>query len=324
MKISEVFDSGRSRIVEIATPKPGANEVLVRVDSCGICGSEYLPWKQGIQGMQGMQGGRLPLRLGHEVAGEIIEIGPGVSDLALGDRVTGFFREGFAESALAPARAVVKIPNQLSYMQAALGEPISCVVSGALRTDIGLGKTVVVIGLGFMGLMALQLMRLKGALRLIAIDTRMESKHIAIQLGADEFYSPDRIPEDLMLADSSGSGGVDVVVECTGNGKALDCAVVMVKRHGILSIVGYHQDGLRSVDFGLLNRKAVDIVNAHEKREDFKVACMKTGLALVVGGQLVIDPLITHAYGLESVDAAFEDFAVKPGGYIKGVVRVEP
>jgi threonine dehydrogenase-like Zn-dependent dehydrogenase len=295
-------------------PEPGVNDVLVRVDACGICGSEYPPWKFGKD---------LPLRLGHEVAGVVLKLGVGVSGIEPGDRVTGLFTRGFAECALAPATAVTKIPDTLSCGHAALGEPISCVVSGALRTDLGLGKTVAVIGLGFMGLMALQLMRLKGAYRLIAIDTRRETEPLALGLGADEFYSPDGIPEDLMLADSRGSGGVDVVVECAGSGKALDLAVAMVKRHGILSIVGYHQDGLRSVDFGLLNRKAVDIVNAHEKREDFKLACMKTGLNLVAKGQLAIDPLITHVYGLESIDTAFRDFASKPGGYIKGIVRMD-
>jgi threonine dehydrogenase-like Zn-dependent dehydrogenase len=314
MRISEVYGPRHSRIVETDKPAAGVNDVLVRVRACGICGSEYRGWNLAENP---------PLRLGHEVSGEVLCVGAGVSGIVPGDHVTGLFREGFAEFAVAPSRSVMKYPGSLGFEEASLGEPVSCVVSGALRTDIGLGKTVAVIGLGFMGLLMLQLLKLRGACRLIAIDSRRELSKVALRYGADEFYVPGDVPTECLLLESGGSGGVDVVAECTGNEQALALAITMLKRHSVLSVVGYHQGGPRLVDFQMLNWKAIDIVNAHEKRVDFKLRCMKIGLDLVVKGQLDIASLMTHYYSLETIDAAFEDFGNKPGGYVKGVVRIE-
>lgn len=313
MKISEVCGPRQSRIVDIPAPEPGVNDVQVRVKACGICGSEHYSWDKAEAA---------PLYLGHEVAGEVTCVGAGVSDIAPGDAVTGLFRRGFAEYAVVDARAVLKYPRSLGFEEASLGEPISCVVSGALRTDVSLGKTIVVIGLGFMGLLALQLMKLKGAYRLIAIDTRKDAEELARRFGADEFFAPEDVPAKYLLTDSAGSGGVDIVVECTGNAKALDLAVKMLKRHAILSIVGYHQGGPRCVDFQMLNWKAVDIINAHEKRVDHKIRCMEIGLNLVAKGQLWVESLMTNYYTIDSIDSAFDDFEKKPGGYIKGIARL--
>lgn len=310
MKISEVYAPRRSRIVDIETPISGVNDVMVRVAACGICGSEYFAWNAAENP---------PLHLGHEVAGEVVGVGAGVSGIVPGDAVTGLFRRGFAEFAVADARAVMKYPPSLSVAEASLGEPVSCVVSGILRTDVGLGKTIAVIGAGFMGLMVLRLMKLKGAKRLIAIDARSEMADLARKFGADDFFAPGDLPPRYLLTDSSGSGGVDIVAECAGSEKALDLAIKMLKRHAILSVVGFHQGGPRRVDMEMLNWKAADLVNAHEKRIDHKMRCMEIGLDLAGEGQLDIGALITHRYDLGSIDSAFEDFGGKPGGYVKGV-----
>jgi threonine dehydrogenase-like Zn-dependent dehydrogenase len=294
-------------------PDVGINDVGIRVRACGICGSEYFAWEKA-------EGA--PLRLGHEAAGEVISVGPGVPGIAIGDAVTGLFRRGFSEFAVADSSAVMKYPESLDFDKASLGEPISCVVSGALRTDVGLGKTIVIIGLGFMGLLALQLLKLRGAYHLIAIDTRRETEKLARFYGADEFLLPEDVPEKYLLADSTGTGGVDIAVECTGNATALDLAVSMLKRHSILSIVGYHQGGPRRIDLQMLNWKAAEIINAHEKRIDHKMRCMKIGLDLAAKGQLEVEKLITHYYSMHTIDAAFEDFGNKPDGYIKGIVRL--
>lgn len=313
MKTSEVFSPRRSRIVETKMPEIGINDVEIKVRACGICGSEYFAWDKAENA---------PLQLGHEAAGEVTGIGAGVSGIAIGDTVTGLFRRGFSEFAVADAAAVMKYPESLDFDKASLGEPIACVVSGALRTDVGLGKTIVVIGLGFMGLLALQLMKLRGAYHLIAIDTRKETETLARFCGADEFMLAGDVPKEDLLSDSTGNGGVDIVVECTGNAQALDLAILMLNRHSILSIVGYHQGGPRCVDLQMLNWKAVEIINAHEKRIDHTMRCMKIGLDLVAKGQLEVEKLMTHYYGMHTIDAAFEDFGNKPDGYVKGIVRM--
>lgn len=311
MRISEVADPRSSRITEASVPVPGVNDILVRVRACGVCGSEHPLWARAENP---------PLRLGHEVAGEVVSIGAGVTGLRPGDRVTGLFRQGFAEYAACPALAAARFPDVLGFEEAALGEPVACAVSGVLRTDLGLGKTVAVIGLGFMGLLVLQLLRIKGAFRILAVDTRHETQESARRLGADEFYRPSDLPQEFLLTDGSGKGGVDVVAECSGSGPALDLAVRMLKRHSILSVVGYHQGGPRSVDFQMLNWKAADVINAHEKRTDFKLECLRIGLDLAASRRLELKSMITHRYPLGDVDLAFADYAAKPGGYIKGLI----
>ncbi len=311
MRISEVVAPRRSRLAEVPVPTPGVNEVLVRVRACGVCGSEFPAWADP---------GEPPLRLGHEVSGEVVAAGDGVRELRVGDPVSGLLRPGFAEYVVGPAEAVVPVPPGMGFEDAALGEPIACAVSGALRTDVGLGKTVAVLGLGFMGLLTLQLLRIRGAFRILAVDTRPETEARARRLGADEFFRPGELPPEFLLTDGSGAGGVDVVAECSGSGSALDLAVRMLKRHSILSVVGYHQGGSRTVDFRMLNWKAADIVNAHEKRADVRARCLRIGLDLAAAGSLELGSLVTHRYTLDEVDRAYEEYETKPTGYVKGVV----
>ena len=90
--------------------------------------------------------------------------------------------------------------------------------------------------------------------------------------------------------------------------------------HGILSIVGWHTGGMRSLDIGLWNWKAITVVNAHERRSDNLVRCMEAGLYLIATDKLDMTSLITHTYSLDEVDKAFADLENKPEGYIKGVV----
>lgn len=310
MRISEVAGPRSSRVAEAAVPEPGVNDVLLRVRACGICGSEYPQW---------VRPESPPVNLGHEAAGVVVAVGAGVSGLHPGDRVAGLFRRGFSEYAVGPAEAVTRFPDDLDLEEAALGEPVACAVSGALRTDVGLGQTVAVIGLGFMGLLTLQLLRMKGAFRILAIDTRPETETAARRLGADEFLLPEKVPRDLLLTENAGNGGVDVAAECSGTGPALDLAVRMLKRHSVLSVVGYHQGGPRTVDFQMLNWKAADVINAHEKRRDFKMKCLRIGLDLAAAGRLELGSLVTHRYPLDAVDRAFEDYESKPDGYIKGL-----
>ena len=313
MKISEVYQPRSSRIIDINIKEPKVNEILIKVKACGICGSEYFSWNNA---------DNPPIYLGHEASGEVICVGKGVLGFTPGDNVTGLFRESFAEYSVIDSRLVMKFPKTLHFDEAALGEPISCVISGALRTEVGLGKTIVIIGLGFMGLMVLQLMRLKGAYKIIAIDTREEMSELAKHYGADEFYAPESVPEKYILMDNKGKNGVDIVIECTGKEEAFALAIKMLKCHSILSIVGYHQGGLRNVDLQMLNWKAADIINAHEKRIDFKMNCMDIGMRLVEKGQLRVKDLMTHFYNIDDIDMAFKDFEKKSKGYIKGVLRL--
>lgn len=217
---------------------------------------------------------------------------------------------------------VVAIPEGVSYEEA-LGEPLACILSGARRTNGQLGDTIAVVGLGFMGLLMLQTARLRGPARMIAIDPRRETLESALKFGADEVYTPDQLPERYKLTQwgQLGKGyGVDVAFKNSGTQPGLTLAGQMVRDHGVLSLVGWHQAGLREVDVELWNWKAFDVINAHERRMDYLMDCMRRGLALLGAKKLDTCALVTHRFPLDNVDGAFPALVEKPAGFHKAVI----
>ncbi len=315
MKQSILFEPQHSRLEERSVPAVGPRDVLVKVKACGVCASELHGWRG--------DHGTYPRQFGHEVAGEVVEVGPEVEHIRPGDRVTGLFQQGFAEYARTTAAMVTPIPANVGYDEV-LGEPISCVISAARRTRIEYGDTVAIVGLGFMGLLMLQAIRHKGAARIIAIDVRPEVLALARQFGADETLTPDQVGEELKLTRWAdlGKTGVDTAIEASGTQAGLTLAGQMVHEHGMLSILGYHQGGPRQVDLELWNWKALDVLNAHERRAEYQMDCMRRGLALLAAGKLDTASLVTHRLGLDQVDAAFNALNTKVPGFVKAVISL--
>ncbi|MEZ5666319.1 MAG: alcohol dehydrogenase catalytic domain-containing protein [Alphaproteobacteria bacterium] len=301
------------RLDAAATPSPGPGEVLVKVRMSGVCSSELGAWRDG-------EGA--PRLLGHEVAGTVAAVGAGVAGLVPGDPVTGLFHKGFADYAVAPQDRVAAIPPGIA-IEHAFGEPIACAMSGARRTPVDLGDRVAVVGLGFMGLLMLQLLRLKGPAHILGIDMRDDALAAGRGLGADATARPGDLAADLKAVfpfAADDPRGFDMVVEATGTQAGLTLAVELVRFHGVLSILGYHQGGPRQVDMQLMNFKACDVVNAHERRAGYRMDCMRRGLALAAAGRLQLAPLATHGFPLDRLGDAFAVLQDKPAGFIKSAV----
>lgn len=315
MRYSQMIAPRTSEVAETETTEPGPGEVLVRVHTCGVCASELHPWADGMPGY--------PHRFGHEPVGVIVGVGQGVTQFQEGDRVTGLFKNAFADLCLADANVLLPVPANVRD-EAALGEPIACLVNAQRRTPVDLADQVAVIGLGFMGLGMLQLLKLRGPSRIIAIDVREEARAAAIQFGADEAYHPSELPDEFFLtrfSDWDSKRGFDVVVEGSGTQPGLTLAGELVRPHGVLSILGYHQGGPRQVDVGMWNWKAIDVVNAHVRRRADLMESMRIGLELSARGLLDIGALVTHRYSLDEVDLAYGALEVKPQGFLKAVVN---
>ena len=315
MKQSILIEPRHSQVKEMPVPTPGEEDVLVQMKACGVCASELHGWQGDSH--------PYPRQLGHEVSGEVAAVGSHVQEFKPGMRVTGLFGRGFAEYALTHQSLVTPIPEGIAY-EHALGEPLGCIFSGARRTHIELGDTVAVIGLGFMGLLMLQALRLRGAGQLFVIDPRPEARQAALKLGATETLSPDMIPDHLVMTEwgKLGKGyGVNVVIEACGTQAGLTLAGEMVREHGLLSIVGFHQGGLRQVNMEMWNWKAFDVINAHERRNDYLMDSMRRGLNFLAAGKLEMAALVTHRFGLAQIDEAFQSLEGKPAGYLKSVVK---
>lgn len=298
-------------------PEPGPGEVRVRLEGCGVCGSNLPVW-------EGRDWFSYPLEAGapgHEGWGHVDAVGDGVTSVVTGERVALLSYHAFAEYDVASADVVVRVPPSLEA-QPVPAEPLSCAVNVFRRSGIRPGDCVAVIGIGFLGALLVQLARHAGA-RVIAVSRRPSALEAARACGADEIVTFDDsdsvIGRVLTLTDSA---LCDVVIEAAGVQATLDVAGPLVRERGRLIIAGFHQDGQRQVDMCLWNWRGIDVVNAHERDPAMYVQGMREAVAAVEVGTLDPGFLYTHEYPLDRVGAALDDLRDRPTGFMKGLVRI--
>jgi threonine dehydrogenase-like Zn-dependent dehydrogenase len=304
MRISQVVAPGRSQVVEAPDTPPGPGEVRVRTLASGICVSELPAWAE--------HDGAEPRRLGHELSGEIVELGHGVHGWSRGDRVTGFAFPVFADAVNVPARELLPVPSNVPS-RAALGEPLACVVEALSRCGLRPGQRVAVVGLGFMGLTALQVAADRAPARLAGVDPAPHARDLASELGAGEVHAPEEAAGSL-------AGAFDVVVEFSGRAAGLKLAGDLVTTHGTLCVAGYHHDGSRELDIELWYR-GVTIVNGFTGQRWRLMTALADGLRMMADRRLTLEPLVTHSVSLDDVDTGFGYFGDRPPGFIKCVVE---
>jgi L-iditol 2-dehydrogenase len=295
-----------SSLQEVAVRDPGRGEILVQVLLNGLCASDLPTWLAGPRD-------DAPIALGHEPVGRVVAVGSDVSAVVVGDIVTGRLSRSFAELMIAAAHDIVVVPPGLS-LEAGLGEPLGCIVEALRRARLDTGDRVAVVGLGFMGLCLLQLLAASGIGEAVAVDHREDACRAAVAHGASIAHHPEQILTLPGMRD-----GFDVVFEVAGVQAALDLATALVKPHGTLDVVGYHQ-GRRTVDLQVWNWKALDVVNGHVRDQNRLAEAIRRGLDVVAAGRIDYASLITHRYPLSAIDQAFADMRAKPDGFIKAVI----
>jgi threonine dehydrogenase-like Zn-dependent dehydrogenase len=283
----------------------------VRTAGVGVCAGDIFSYKQFRREPEDRE-----LWLGHEASGTVPQVGEQVREFAPRDRVT-VLGGAFAEYCVADEAQLARVPQDVD-LRSALGEPVACCIHAGWRFGIRLGHRVAVIGAGFMGLVCAQLARLQGAGHLAVLDVLPWRLPMAEELGADCTFdlsdmSPQRVAEEL--------GQCDVVIEAAGTQSALDLATPLVRQHGRLVLVGYHQsnDGMRTVDMKKWNFKAIDVVHGHVRRAGEKRDAMAAGMRLISSGRLQVEPLVT-CYPLSDIQRAFDDLVARKEGLFKAVV----
>jgi len=240
----------------------------------------------------------------------------------VGERVKGF-EEGnvvtslygaYADYWVSPPELLLRVPGNIDPVMA-MGEPVACCVHAANRFGIRLGDRVALVGCGFMGLTCLQLARLQGAATVVALEPIAWRREKALELGADIAVDPTgQSVEDLLRV----YGAFDVVLEATGVQPAVDLCGELVRQHGRIVFIGYHQtnDGVRHVNMKMWNFKAIDVVNGHVRRDDEKLVAMRQGLNLIAAGRLSVAPLVTP-YPFDEIAQAFHDLDERKEGLYK-------
>jgi threonine dehydrogenase-like Zn-dependent dehydrogenase len=304
MRAAVVSSPRRVIVGEAPVPEPGPRQVRVRLEGAGICASE-LPLYEGRAWFEYPRGYGEP---GHEGWGRVDLVGAEVDSLRVGERVALISERAHAELDVTDAANVVVLPDDVGAPFP--GEPLACAMNALRRAEVEPGTRVAVIGCGFQGLLLVQLCAGAGC-QVTAVSRRESSLDHALSMGADTA----RRFGDHELED----GGFDVVFEATGYQEPLDLAARLTRVRGRLVIVGYHQDGRRTVDMQLWNWRGLDVINAHERDPAVYVAGLRDAVAAVKDGRLDPAPLLTHRYSLEELGEAYRISCERPEGFVKAV-----
>jgi len=308
-------------------PAVGDDDVLVRVKACGICGSD-------VHGATGKTGRRLPpLIMGHEAAGVVEQIGGNVKGFEQGDRVCfdstvycnqcppcregrfnrcqarqvlgvspgDFKRHGaFAEYVAVPWWIVSKIPENMSFVRAALLEPVSIGVHAVSRAPITPDDTVAVIGAGTIGLFIIQAARLRGPAKVIACDINEFRLGVASKLGANAAVNPSQTDlKEAILAETEGRGA-DVTLEAVGYARTFADAVSITKTGGYVVAVGNLEPRAEFNPQELVARE-LTFTGSYASSGEFR-GCID----LVASGKIDVDPLISDVLPLSKGAGAFD------------------
>jgi threonine dehydrogenase-like Zn-dependent dehydrogenase len=311
-----VIDAPRTAsLQQAALPEPNAGEVRVRLEGCGVCGSNLAVW-------QGQPWFTYPLPLGspgHEGWGVVDAVGDGVTTVAEGTRVAMLSSRAFAEFDIAPEDAVVPLPHSMDGMPFP-GEALACAVNVVKRARLTAGETVVVVGIGFLGALIVRLAVNAGA-RVVAVSRRPFALQVALLQGAAAVVPISTTNDTVarVLAETGGDG-VPCVFEVAGTQAALDIASAAVAVRGRLVIAGYHQDGPRHVDMQSWNWRGIDAINAHERDQRTYVEGIRTAVEAVAGGHWDPATLYTHTVGLGDLHHAMDLLHERPDGFLKALV----
>jgi len=339
MRVAMYYNNSDVRLEEMPVPEIGPGELLLKVEASGLCGSDVMEWYR-IQ--------RAPMVLGHEVSGEVVQVGAGVEQYKEGDRLvvthhvpcnachwclsgrhtdcdtlhtTSFDPGGFAEYLRIPQinvnRGVFPIPDHVGYDEASITEPLACVYRGQRRANLQPGQNVLVLGSGLAGLIHINLARALGAGRIIATDMVDYRLAAARKLGADVTFSAmEDVPARLREANNGRLA--DLVIVCTGALPALRQALESVERGGTVLFFAPTAPGvslpvpINDVFF----RNDVTLTTTYAGAP----ADLATAMDMIASGRVQVGEMISHRLGLAEAGLGFK-LTADAGDSLKVIIQ---
>ena len=290
------------RLEDVSDPELKPDGVIVRIETCGICGSELPMYQLG----RWPDGREHPID-GHEWSGEVIEVGTNVTNLELGDRITIFQYGGFAEYiGIDNAKHVYKLPDNVSYEEGATIDPLGVSLYVATTAEPDPSDTAVVLGAGTIGQGVWQAFKAMGVSRTIVTDVVGRRLEVAKELGVDvAINSAEEDPVARVKEITSGKGA-DIVVDAAGYAQALQHAFEMVRERDaqliggkVLVAASYFQPVEVTIQPRLLLTKNLKVIGCVG-------GMMREALDLIHTGKVNVKPLITHEFPLDQINEAFE------------------
>jgi threonine dehydrogenase-like Zn-dependent dehydrogenase len=325
MKVAVVTDVRQVELQEVPRPKPGLGEVLIQTKACGLC-----TWEQRTYSGVDKET-RRPFAGGHEFAGIVAEIGEGTkTDLQVGDRVApgpkpsgahdmdryrmehaGLWGPmGLAQYKAVPVGSLYSLAEGVPFEEGCFTEPIACVFHSADKLKVELGKDVVVIGAGPMGMLNMMMTKLRGA-RVLVSEVDEKRNAFALELGADATVNPKKEDAPERVRELTGGKGADYVIVAIGNHQANLDALKMVAEFGtVMFFASAHPPTDLSIDPNFIHRKQVTLTGArHPSANGFETAAN-----LLAKKIIDVRPLIQEQVPLENIKDAFE-LAIQPDTY---------
>jgi L-iditol 2-dehydrogenase len=324
MRVALYYSNRDIRLENRPVPAIGPGEMLVRIEASGICGSDLMEWYRR---------DKVPLVLGHEIAGTVVEVGEGVDRFAAGDRVvathhvpcntchhcrrgnhtvcdllrrTHFDPGGFAEyvrlESIHVDRGVLRLPDEVSIAEGTFVEPLACALRGQQRAGIAPGTSVLVIGAGIAGLLHVEAARAAGASPIVAVDLRASALELARRLGADATIDA---REDVPGRFRALNGGrlADLVIVAAGAAAAIEQGLRSVERGGTVLLFAPTEAGatIPLAVNDLFWRNDVTVTTSYAAA----LGDLAQALELIRSRRVDVDPMITHRLGLADTGKGF-------------------
>jgi len=339
MALAELIAQHQFIIRDNVVPNPAAGEVQVRVEAVGVCGSDLHNFSEG---RIGDTPSVYPMVLGHEPTGTLIGLGEGVTGWSIGDRVAleppiycyhcefcmtgrhnlcdhvrflsnpgepGFFRDRLN----LPAANLLPLPENLSFAEATLFEPVSIILHSFRFGDPKLGETAVVIGAGPIGLTTVAALRVAGASRIWCVEPVAHRRELARLLGADVVIDPAEADPVQVVLQDTGKRGVDVVFDCVAKDGSINQAIHMGSSAARIVITGLPSEEFPAIDFHHLRRKEQHFFPVRRSNHKSELA-----LRLLREQPGRFTPMITHRLPLDRIQHAFETLE----SYTDGVGKI--
>ncbi|WZL72994.1 NAD(P)-dependent alcohol dehydrogenase [Clostridiaceae bacterium 35-E11] len=341
-----IFMQGTNHMVkkEIPVPAIDDNEVLIKVDVVGICGSDLHYYEHGRIGDFVVEGDFI---LGHEAAGEVVKVGKNVKNLKIGDRValepgktcgkcehcksgkynlckdveffaTPPYHGVFANYVSHPEDMCFKLPENVSNIEGAMVEPLSVGLHATGEGQVKLGDTVVIFGAGCIGLSTLLASKARGASTIIIVDIMENRLEKAKELGATHTINPKEVNSVEKILALTSDKGADVVIDTAGAEVTVKQTVDVLKAGGTIVLVGMTPKDEIEFNFMKLMSKEGQVKTIFRYRNLYSVA-----INAIASGAIPIKDLVSHEFDFEETKDAFDYTIQNPDKVIKAVIRMK-
>lgn len=343
MKVAVMLGVGRMDYTERPIPTPGPDEVLVKLEYVGICGSDIHYYETGAIGDYVVEP---PFVLGHEPGGTVVEVGENVRHLQVGDRVAlepgktcghcEFCREGrynlcpdvqffatppvdgvFQEYVAHEAALCFKLPDNVSTMEGALIEPLAVGFHAANQGGAHAGQTAVVMGSGCIGLVSMMALRAEGVSRVYVVDVMRKRLDKALELGTDAVING--AEEDAVEAVErlTEGRGADLVIETAGTETTTRQAIRLSKRGASIVLVGYSKSGEMTLPMSLALDKELTFKTVFRYRHIYPMA-----IDAVASGRVNLRGVVTDVFDFDDIQNAMDRSVSDKANIVKAVVRI--